>query len=338
MGSHFGGPGIGHERDGRLNIADFYIFRTPRDASKSVMVLDVDPMTTRADAEFDPHGVYRFNIDTDGDAIADIAYSVVFSHAHGEPQTATVYRATGEQARGSEPQGEIIFDAAPVSTNGEPTMATSGDYRFFAGLRSDPFFADFGVGLGVALSQAGYGLSRARNDLNFTGKDFFADKNVLAIVLEVPNSAFESTAPIAVWSRTNRQTDGGLAPWDRAGRPGAVQFLAQDAKDSFNESEPSHDREQFTDRFAEVLVETGGYEPEQARAIVGGGLLPDVLHYDYTSDAGFPNGRKLTDDVVDIGLAALTKGGIASDLVGPHKDYLDEFPYLGAPHPANVEV
>ena len=338
MGSHFGGPDMGPAEDGRLNIADFYIFRSPDGSAKSVMVLDVDPLTSRSDAEFDPHGVYRFNVDTDGDAFADIAYSVVFPHEHDTTQTATVYRAKGEAARSPEALGEVIIEDAPVSTGANPVVTRSGEYRFFAGLRSDPFFADFSVGLAVALSQAGYGISKAQGGLNFTGNDFFADKNVLAIVLEVPNSSFDSSGPVAAWSRTSRHRDDGLKPWDRSGRPGAAQFLAQNAKDVFNELEPSQDRERFMDRFTNVLVESGGYAPEQARAIVSEALLPDVLNYDWTSEAGFPNGRRLADDVVDIGFAALTKGRVVSDLVGPHNDYLDDFPYLGAPHAAGARI
>jgi hypothetical protein len=322
MGNHFGGPDLGPTEDGRLNIADFYIFRKPADPSKTVMVLDVDPMTSRSDAEFDPEGVYRINVDTDGDALADIAYSVVFSHEHGAPQTATVYRAKGEEARSPEAQGEVVVENAPVSRGTDPVVTTSGDYRLFAGLRSDPFFVDVGI----------------QNDLNFTGKDFFGEANVLAIVLEIPNSSFESSGPVAVWSRTSRRTDEGLVPWDRAGWPGAAQFLARDAKDFFNESEPFQDRERFMDRFTDVLVEAGGYAREQARAIVNAALLPDMLHYDYTSEAGFPNGRKITDDVVDAALAALTNGRVVSDLVGPHDDYLEDFPFLGAPHAAGVKT
>ena len=337
MANHFGGPAIG-PTDGRLNIADFYIFRNPGDPSKSVMILDVDPMTSGSDVQFDPDGVYRFNVDTDGDALADIAYSVVFSHEHGAPQTATVYRTTGKEARRPEAQGEVIVENAPVSTGTDAVVTTSGEYRFFAGLRSDPFFADVVVGLGVALAQAGYPMSGFENDLNFRGKDFFGDKNVLGIVLEIPNSSFESSGSVAVWSRTSRRTDDRLAPWDRSAWPGAGQFLARDAKDFFNESEPFQDRERFMDRFADVLVEGGGYAPEQARAIVSAGLLPDMLHYDYTSEAGFPNGRRLTDDVVDAGLAALTNGRVVSDLVGPHDDYLEDFPYLGAPHTAGAKA
>jgi Domain of unknown function (DUF4331) len=49
-----------------------------------------------------------------------------------------------------------------------------GDYRFFAGWRSDPFFFD---------------VAGALNNLQFTGEDFFTDKNVCAIVLELSNSA-----------------------------------------------------------------------------------------------------------------------------------------------------
>ena len=48
--------------------------------------------------------------------------------------------------------------------------------------------------------------------------------------------------------------------------------------------------------------------------------------------AGFLNGRKLQDDVIDIELALVTNGRITTDFVGPHTDYLSTFPYLGRPH------
>jgi hypothetical protein len=44
----------------------------------------------------------------------------------------------------------------------------------------------------------------------------------------------------------------------------------------------------------------------------------------YTSSAGFLNGRKLTDDVIDISLTLVTNGKITTDKVGPHTDYLNE--------------
>jgi hypothetical protein len=58
-----------------------------------------------------------------------------------------------------------------------------------------------------------------------------------------------------------------------------------------------------------------------------------MLSYDSSIAASFPsNGRALTDDAIDVFLAILTNGKITGDNVGPHKDLLDVFPYLGPPH------
>lgn len=62
-------------------------------------------------------------------------------------------------------------------------------------------------------------------------------------------------------------------------------------------------------------------------------LLPDILDYDYSSSEGYPNGRKLTDDIIDIQLTVLTNGRVTTDKVGYHQDLSTVFPYLGSPHP-----
>jgi hypothetical protein len=60
---------------------------------------------------------------------------------------------------------------------------------------------------------------------------------------------------------------------------------------------------------------------------VAGKLLPDLLRYDPKRLASFPdNGRGLIDDVSDVFLAILTNGKVIGDNVGPHDDFLDEFP------------
>ncbi|MCE0448190.1 hypothetical protein LT493_44170 [Streptomyces tricolor] len=71
-----------------------------------------------------------------------VAFSCVFSPPTETEQTVTVYRATGEQARAHEAAGEPILTDVPVSFGTEPVVAESGPYLFFAGFRSDPFFAD----------------------------------------------------------------------------------------------------------------------------------------------------------------------------------------------------
>ena len=80
---------------------------------------------------------------------------------------------------------------------------------------------------------------------------------------------------------------------------------------------------------------TGHYTREEAIAAIDADrLLPDMLSYDPSKPAKHPNGRVFTDDVIDHRLAFLSKGEIPPDGLKPHSDTLDEFPYLGTPHPA----
>jgi len=81
------------------------------------------------------------------------------------------------------------------------------------------------------------------------------------------------------------------------------------------------------------MFKTFGYTMDEATSLALE-WLPDVLPYDYTSAAGYPNGRQLTDDIADNLVAIITRGKVKGDLVGPHSDYLPEFPYLGRPHKA----
>ena len=78
-------------------------------------------------------------------------------------------------------------------------------------------------------------------------------------------------------------------------------------------------------------LESFGYSSTDATTIAEI-LLPDLLTYDYSSSAGFLNGRNLTDDVIDIELNLVTNGAVTTDGVGPHTDLLGHFPYLGKPH------
>jgi hypothetical protein len=80
------------------------------------------------------------------------------------------------------------------------------------------------------------------------------------------------------------------------------------------------------------LEHAGGYTPQDATAAARK-LLPDILSYDPHAPVRYPqNGRTLTDDVVDVFLSMYTNGKVTGDKVGPHRDLLDEFPYLGPPH------
>ena len=78
-----------------------------------------------------------------------------------------------------------------------------------------------------------------------------------------------------------------------------------------------------------------GYSEVEA-AVIAAGFLPDVLMYDPSDSGGYPNGRRLTDDVIDRLIGLVTRGRLATDGVDPHTDLLAEFPYLGAPHAERV--
>jgi hypothetical protein len=302
-------------------MTDLYAFTKPGEPAKSIIVLNVHPSFALASPEpttsepFKPGALYEFKIDTNGDAVADICYSVQFASSENGKQTATVRRTQGARAVGVCDDGEVMVENAPVSVEREALVTNAGDYRFFFGWRSDSFFFDVNGNF---------------NQMQFTGDDFFKDKNVCSIVIELPNSAL-GTRAVGIWARTVDKTADGWVQADRGGRPLQAVFLVGEQREAYLSGEPAND-DRFIGVFAHELEHTGGYSPEDA-ASVARKLLPDILSYDFRRPVSFPhNGRTLADDVVDVFLSMLTNGKVTGDKVGPHGDLLDEFPYLGPPH------
>jgi hypothetical protein len=301
----------------QTDITDLYIFQKPDDAAKSILIVNVNPDAPVKASTFDPEASYEVKIDTNADALADIAFHILFSPPVDPRQTATVYRATGDAARNTGSVGSVIIRDAAVSFDSAVRITKEGEYRFYAGFRSDPWFAD---------------VDGALNNFQFTGHDTFADANIFGIVLEVPNSALGSNSQIGVWARTIASVDGEQGQMDQAGRPliPAVFTPAAEDRHTFLHTLPAQQRAIFLPKFVTFLQNAGYSEIEATRLAMQ--LLPDVLPYDYAHAAGYPNGRKLTDDNLDMIVALITKGKVTSDLVGPHTDLLDDFPYLGSPH------
>ncbi len=323
MSHHYSGPDFGFPHgDARLDFTDLYAFPKPGDASKSILIMNVHPSAgvnppgPTTDEPFATKAVYELRIDTNGDAIADIAYRIRFTADKDGAQTATLRRVEGAQAAGIGDDGHVIVEGAPVSTGLDTRVTEGGDYRFFAGWRSDPFFFD---------------VQGALNNLQFTGDDYFTDKDVCSIVLEVPNSALGGK--MGLWVRTVDGTSGKWVQADRGARSNQTPFLAGEQNAAYLAAEPADDS-RFIPVFAHALEHAGGYTPGEAMRVAGT-LLPDVLHYDPKRPAVYPeNGRTLTDDVVDFFLPLLSNGKVTQDKVGPHKDLLAAFPYVGAPHKA----
>jgi hypothetical protein len=216
MSHHASGPNFGFPRgDARLDMTDLYAFLKPGDPSKSILILNVHPSfrldspkpTTRE--PFKPGALYEIKIDTNGDAVADLGCSVQFASSEDGKQTATVRRLQAKQAVSSGDDGEVVVQQAAVSLEKEALVTQVGDFRFFFGWRSDPFFFDVNGNF---------------NHMQFTGDDFFQDKNVCSIVIELPNSELGANK-VGIWARTVDKTGDGWIQADRGGRPLQAVFL-----------------------------------------------------------------------------------------------------------------
>ena len=330
MSNHFSADNLKFPGDDRrLDLTDLFVFTSPEDPGKTVLIIDSNPTSapppieaTSTGPEFYPGAVYRINIDTDGDAHADIAFTLTFSEYENGSQTGTAWYATGPEARQPEPAGQVLAESIPVSFDGmhRPVLVDEpGQIRLFAGLRSDPFFAD---------------VEGALHGLKWTGHDDFAGNNVDSIALEVPTDLLGPGPVIGVWASISRRRDGVLEQMDRGGNPTINPFINPDGeKNLFNSRQPADDVANYLEPWSAILQNAGGYTPEQARAAALQ-VLPDILHYDRTQPATYPNGRILTDDVYSRRFAWLTNGKVPPSGLKPHDDLLAHFPYLGPPNPS----
>ena len=299
------GPPLG---DPRLQLCDLYAFQSPADPHRTALVLTANPLG----GPLHPGAVYRLAIDHSGDLRNDIAFSFVFSAPVDGAQTADVYLAVGAQASTVAAVGSQIFGGVAVSFGERSTVVRSGEFTFAAGARSDPSFAD----------RTG------------TGQDCHAEANVIAMTMELPNSYLSPSPDVRIWARCSMLEDGQWFHADRAGRPLLGSLIATgDTITQYRAGEPNRDRERWMGSLVDTMARTGGYTRGEAIAsIEAEHTLPDVLTYDPSQPAKYPNGRALTDDVVAYRLAFLTKRRNPSPALKPHTDFSPEFPYLGPPH------
>ena len=337
MSNHFTGLRLGPPADDpRLDLTDLFAFQAPADPTRTVLILNANTFGV-ADA-FHPDAVYRINIDNDRDAETDVAFSVVFDKPEDGRQRATVYMATGRDARRSEAVGSPIITNAEVSFGPEPKIVTAGARTFFAGSRSDPFFVDFAGILAAFNWKDGKNFTDLKDvdPFPWTGNDTLAVYNAFGIVLELPTSELGPDPSLGIWGRASVHSNGTFDHVDRAGHPTIASFFNTDeTKEQYNRTEPARDRELFLHQAIEILEHNGGYSAQQAEAVIDeAGLLPDMLRYDPARPAKYPNGRTLSDHVVEARLAMISNNSVPSDGLRPHDDLLEDFPYLGTPHPS----
>ena len=289
--------------DGRMDINDVYVFQSPQTATNTVLIATVSPLAgITGNTHFTPKAQYVFNVDDDdADVLEDQTYTVTFGKLLPD----------GTQAMKVQGKGPDKFVAHGKSGT---TLDLPNGGKVIANLFDDPFFFDliaFKKGLAFVDGQE---------------RNFFTGLNTMAIVLEVPTSGFGSQN-IGVWFVTRQ----GRKQTDRMGRPAINTVLIPAAKkDAFNSGHPKDDVANYR---ADVIASITGLGNGAQAATLADTLLPDVLTFDTASTAGFLNGRKLSDDVIDAELGLLSNGAVTTDFVENDTTFLTVFPYLAAKNP-----
>jgi hypothetical protein len=358
-----GGDGIG------TDLTDIYAFRSPANASKTVLIMNVNGLTMAdlanppgPDRPFgtkvplvkgNPNVSYNFRVDSNGDAAPDVNIQVRFGkpRAGGVQQMRVKILGRGRKA--------IAF-AGRSTGFGRPAVVNRGPrgIKAFAGRRDDPFFFNLTGFLNI-LDIGGQSFVGCGGPNSHPETDTFKGQNVSSIVLELPSKLLEGggDSKIGVWATTNV----GRTQIDRMGRPAInTVFIpnnplppdrAADGKPSkkttFNHGQPSTDVANWTGEVVDTLQTTfslndaggalgGTDDPSDDAAKISalaGVLLPDILTIDVSSSAGFLNGRQPADDVIDAELGLITEGFVTTDCVGSNDvAFPSTFPYLAAPH------
>jgi hypothetical protein len=104
-------------------------------------------------------------------------------------------------------------------------------------------------------------------------------------------------------------------------------------KDLFNRTSPKDDMAKWRTEMVNNLKAPPLSRSDADANGLADILLPDILTYDPQNSGGFLNGRKLTDDVIDIELSVLSNNAVTTDFVDNDSTFLSVFPYLGVPNP-----
>jgi hypothetical protein len=181
----------------------------------------------------------------------------------------------------------------------------------------------------------------------------FFKRNVIAMVLSIPMSAFpEGQRDFILWGAAYK--DGKLI--DHQGRSNRTQQARFDALNTLPPSEHvaeiMRQQEKWNDRFV-FLNGFKEWQPKALAALIQTNLQirkydlePDVMIYSNRFPPGFPNGRRLLDDVGALTCQAgdcilqeisFIEGGWPRQTVND-KPFLDEWPYLAEPWPDQQEA
>jgi hypothetical protein len=333
--------------DPSLNLCDFYLFDGP--SGKTVMAMTVNPdVGLSAQDRLHPEGLYAFRFDLDGDAREEVTFKFRFGeprhgvdseHTHIQPFV--VRKATGGNA--------LHGDAGESLVEGETgSIATNSGLRAFVGTAPDLFAANAGF---RQFMSSFYKDQRYDADAFLHQQNPFARRNVTAIVLELPSELI-GKGKINAWTTISLFGHAPEVQVSRWGLPMVTHLFLNDprdpeAKEQFNASVPSEDRERFAKSiadFAEKMTTYAGSaaNPAEYGKQIAGRLCPDTLPYELGTPAAFEvdnfNGRVLGDDALDVMLTLAANTPIVNGLAPDRTRIRKDFPYYGAPYTAGEQV
>lgn len=325
MSHHFDTPTA--REDSRLNLCDMYVFAGS--PATTVMAMTINPAATAQTATpFRHEAIYAFRFDTDGDQQEDVSFKVRFTDCEASQRFDVIH---ADHAPGGL-EGDVIVTAdLGVAADG-----TTSDIRAFAGVVRDVFAGD-AAGLEkfkAAFAEGSYEPGAFDNRVNF-----FHDRTVAAIVLEIPNTVISNDIQVYAWSTVSLY---GHAREQQVARWGLPLFThvflpEDDLREQFNRSRPSDD----TTMFVEATVRSvAGYtrlagtaaDPEaygrRVASLLGSLTLPYQLGTAASFDYAGINGRGLDDNVMDNMLSLLTNSPLGTGIRPDSKLSDPNFPYL----------
>jgi hypothetical protein len=344
MSHHFDTPTA--LEDPRINVCDFYLFGGRPGMTVMAMTVNPDAGLSAPDT-FREEGLYAFRFDLDGDAREELAFKVIFGppthvhdNEHSHVQTFEVRRCIGRDAlKGVD--GDLLLEGR----TGEAAKA-GADLFAFAGLAPDLFAGD-AVALGV-FRNALYNEDKYAPAAFENRKNFFAKRNVSALVLELPSQMI-GRGLVHGWATASLYGHAPEVQVSRWGLPLITNFFMPDAamKEDFNRAGPSEDLTRFSPQIGKIverlaaLAKSSANPLEYAKQVVAR-LCPTMLPYELDTEAGFDamrfNGRPLTDDAMDAILTLATNISL-SDGVAPDPNRVrGEFPYFGEAFSAAEQV
>lgn len=343
MSHHFDTPTA--QEDPRINLCDFYLFAGHPGMTVMAMTVNPDAGLSGPDT-FRDEGLYAFRFDLDGDGREDVTFKVRFggvTHSAGDDhhvQTLELRRATGDESRHGA-AGELLA----TGRTGEVATAEAG-LLAFAGLAPDLFAGD-AAALG-AFRKAYFNEGRFAPDVFTNRNNFFAGRNITAIVVEVPNQMI-GHGRVHGWATVSLHGHAPEIQVSRWGLPLLTNFFMPDPrmKERFNRATPNNDEADFGAHVAGVaehLARLAGSteQPAEYAQRLTARLLPATLPYELGTDAAFAvsgfNGRALMDDAMDVILALATNTALGDGVEPDRSRTLATFPYFGAPYTSTEQA